>query len=139
MKNTKEYNRAKYLLKRYTPNRITTGEEVSKEYKAKIDKANHDRHKKDLINGILGEVNSPLTVKDEVHSICAEVDDLKILCRTCKIEQIVAVIVLYVQRLHNNQLKEERTRLWNHYDLSWKLYARIVARLLRETRKSRPV
>ena len=139
MKPTKEYNRAKYLLKRYTPNRITTGEQVSKEYKAKIDKANHNRHNKDLINQLLTEVNNPATIHDEVHSICTEIDNLKVLCRRCKVEQIVAVIILYVQRTHNSLMKEEKTRLWNHYDLSWKLYSRIVARLLMETRKGRPV
>ena len=137
MKHTKEYNRVQYLLKKYKNNRISTGEEVSKQYRAKIDKQIHKRHKRNDIDKLLTEINNPNTVREEVYAICDEIDNLKILCRTCKLEQIIAVIILYVQRLHNPKMREEKTRLWNHYDLSWKLYGRIVARLLRETRANR--
>ena len=137
MKHTKEYYRVQYLLDKYKINKISAGELVSKEYKAKVDKQIHQRHKLNDINKLLTEVNNPNTIKEEVYSICEEIGDLKTLCRTCKLEQIVAVIILYVQRLHNPVMKEEKTRLWNKYELSWKLYARIIARLLRETRANR--
>lgn len=137
MKKGHEYNRAKYLLERYTPTHITTNECVSKEYKAKVDKQRHYNNKRRQINSILNEINNPNTVREEVHSICDEIDNLKILCRTCKVEQIIAVIILYVQRIHNVKLAEEKTRLWNHYELTWKIYSRIIARLLIETRKNR--
>ena len=131
------YNRIKYLEKRYSQMNITKDECVSKEYHAKINKNYNNSLKKRQIDMLLTEIRNPLTVKDEVHGICAEIDNLKTLCRTCKVEQIIAVIILYVQRIHNNNLYEEKTALWNHYDLTWKLYSRIVARLLVETRKRR--
>ena len=137
MKRGHEYNRVEYLLNRYTATHITTNECVSKEYKAKVDKTRHENSKRIQIEYLLNEINNPHTVRDEVHDICKEIGNLKILCRTCKVEQIIAVIILYVQRIHNNKIAEEKTRLWNHYDLSWKLYSRIIARLLVETRKNR--
>ena len=137
--NTKEYQRINFLLGKYKHNRISTGEQVSREYKAEIDRQIHNRHKRNDINKLLTEVNNPQTIKREVYAICDEIGDLKKLCRNCKFEQIVSVIILYVQRQYNQNMKEEKTRLWNHYDLSWKLYGRIVARLLRETRKSKPL
>ena len=137
MEHSHEYNRAKYLLERYTPNHITPNECVSKEYKAEVDKRRHYNSKRRQIEYLLNEINNPNTVREEVHDICREIDNLKILCRTCKVEQIIAVIILYVQRIHNTKIAEEKTRLWNHYDLSWKLYSRIIARLLRETRRNR--
>ena len=137
MKHSKEYYRVQYLLNKYKINKISAGELVSKEYKAKVDKQIHKRHKRNDIEKILNDINNPATVRDEVYAICDEIDDLKKLCRTCKFEQIVSVIVLYVQRLYNPVMREEKTRLWNKYELTWKLYARIIARLLRETRANR--
>lgn len=137
MTKNKEYFRVQYLLDKYKINKISAGEIVSKEYKAQVDKQIHKRHKRNDIEKILADINNPSLVRDEVYNICEEIDDLKKLCRTCKFEQIVAVIILYVQRTHNPVMKEERTKLWNKYDLSWKLYSRIIARLLRETRANR--
>ena len=137
MSKGREYHRIMYLQDRYKPNRISPHEEVSKEYKSEINKRIHIRHKRNDIEGLLTEINNPATVREEVHAICDEIGNLKVLCRKCKVEQIIAIIILYVQRLHNPVMKEERTRLWNHYELSWKLYGRVIARLLRETRANR--
>ena len=134
-----EYNRIKHLLKKYDEYNVNQGERLYGETRKKINKNYYGTQRTHMIDSLLTEINNPHTVKNEVYGIIKEVDDLQVLCRTCKFEQIVAVIILYVQRLHNPVMKEERTRLWNHYDLSWKVYARIVARLLRETRRNRPV
>ena len=136
-KKSHSYNRANYLLKRYTPNHITTNECVSKEYKAKVDKRIYQNRQFRQIESILNEINNPNLVRDDVHYICNEIDNLKTLCRRCTIEQIIVTIILYCQRQYNNRLEEERTKIWKKYELSWKLYSRIIARLLSETRKNR--
>ena len=132
-----EYNRIQKLLNKYGEYNVNQGEKLYGETRKKINKNYYGTQRTHLIDSLLTQINNPHTVKKEVYGIINEIDDLKVLCRTCKIEQIVAVIILYVQRLHNPVMKEEKTRLWNHYDLTWKLYARIIARLLRETRKSK--
>lgn len=133
------YDRIKYLEKKYNEYNVNKDETLYGETRKTINKNYYNTQKTHLIDSLLTEINNPQTVKKEVYGIIREFDNLKVLCYKCKIEQIIAVIILYVQRLHNNILKEEKTRLWNHYDLSWKLYGRIVARLLRETRKSKPL
>lgn len=132
-----EYNRIKNLLNKYGEYNVNQGEKLYGETRRKINKNYYGTQRTHLIDSLLTEINNPLTVKNEVYGIITEIDDLKVLCRTCKIEQIISVIILYVQRLHNPVMKEEKTRLWNHYELSWKIYSRIIARLLRETRKNR--
>ena len=132
-----EYDRIKYLKDKYSQYNVIQGEKLYGETRKTINKNYYNTQKKHLVDQLLNEINNPLTVKKEVYGIIKEFDNLKVLCRKCKVEQIVAVIILYVQRLHNPVMKEEKTRLWNHYNLSWKLYARIVARLLKETRANR--
>jgi len=132
-----EYNRIEKLLNKYGEYNVNQGEKLYGDVRKKINKNYYGTQRTHLIDSLLTEINNPHTVKNEVYGIIKEVDDLKVLCRTCKIEQIISVIILYVQRLHNPVMKEEKTRLWNHYDLSWKLYSRIIARLLRETRRNR--
>lgn len=132
-----EYDRINRLLDKYSQYNVNQGEKLYGDTRRTINKNYYNTQKKHLIDQLLNEINNPNTVKTEVYGIIREFDNLKVLCRTCKVEQIVAVIILYVQRLHNPVMKEERTRLWNHYDLSWKLYSRIIARLLRETRANR--
>lgn len=132
-----EYTRIKYLKEKYSQYNVNKGETLYGKTRKTINKNYYNTQKKHLIDQLLNEINNPQTVKREVYGIIHEFDNLKVLCRTCKVEQIVAVIILYVQRLHNPVMKEEKTRLWNKYELSWKLYARIVARLLRETRANR--
>ncbi len=133
----KEYNRIKYLKEKYSQYNVNKGETLYGKTRKTINKNYYNTQKKHLIDQLLNEINNPQTVKREVYGIIHEFDNLKVLCRTCKVEQIVAVIILYVQRLHNPVMKEEKTRLWNKYELSWKLYARIIARLLKETRANR--
>jgi hypothetical protein len=132
-----EYNRIKYLKEKYSQYNVNKGEKLYGKTRQTINKNYYNTQRTHLIDGLLNEINNPQTVKKEVYGIIYEIDNLKVLCRTCSVEQIVAVIILYVQRLHNPVMKEEKTRLWNHYELTWKIYARIIARLLRETRKSR--
>lgn len=132
-----EYDRINRLLDKYGQYNVNQGEKLYGDTRRTINKNYYNTQKKHLVDQLLNEINNPLTVKSEVYGIIQEFDNLKVLCRKCKVEQIIAVIILYVQRLHNPVMKEERTRLWNHYDLSWKLYSRIIARLLRETRRNR--
>ena len=132
-----EYTRIKYLKEKYSQYNVNKGETLYGKTRKTINKNYYNTQKKHLIDQLLNEINNPQTVKREVYGIIHEFDNLKVLCRTCKVEQIVAVIILYVQRLHNPVMKEEKTRLWNKYELSWKLYARIIARLLKETRANR--
>ena len=132
-----EYDRINRLLDKYGQYNVNQGEKLYGDTRRTINKNYYNTQKKHLVDQLLNEINNPLTVKSEVYGIIQEFDNLKVLCRKCKVEQIIAVIILYVQRLHNPVMKEERTRLWNHYDLSWKLYGRVIARLLRETRRNR--
>ena len=131
-------NRIRYLERKYNDYNVAPGEILSKHSRQKIDKNYNQLQRKIQIDYILNEINNPRTVRDEVYNILLS-ENLQDLCRRCKIEQIIAIIILYVQRLHNNNLKEEKTKLWNKYDLSWKLYGRIISRLLTKTRKNKVI
>ena len=130
------YNRINYLQKVYSTTNKAPGEKVTRK---PLDKQRNINLKNRRIDELLTYINNPYTVKEEVHQICTEVDDLKQLCPKCKFEQIVAVIILYVQRIYNNKLIEERTKLWREFDLTWKLYGRIVGRILVLTREKKPL
>lgn len=130
-------NRIRYLEEKYSETNIAQGEILSKETKYKINHNYQKTQKRRIIDSILLQTNNPNTIKEEVHNICEEVDDLKRLCRTCSIEQIVTVIILYVQRLHNPRFVEEERSIWRKYQISWKMYGKIMANLLRETRRNR--
>lgn len=139
MKRTEQHkiNRIKYLEKKYSETNVAKGECLTKETIYNINKNYQDKLKKRQIDSLLNEIRNPLTVKDEVYGICDEVDNLKQLCRTCSIEQIITVVILYVQRLHNPRLIEEDTHIWRKYKLTWKRYALITSRILTITRKRR--
>ena len=124
-----KYNRIKYLEDKYSPTKVAQGEVLSKETISKIKKESYNNKKHLYVDTILNETRNPERIKDEVHDI---VDHMNFhdVCPRCTSEQVVSVVVLYCQRRHNDVLKEERTRLWNRYGLSWKLYARVVANLL---------
>lgn len=88
---------------------------------------------------ILTLAGSNEQVKTEVHYLINKTGDLKKLCRKCKEEQIISVIILHVTRTHNQHFNEEKMKIWNKYDLTWKLYSRIVSNLFKEFRLNNPI
>ena len=75
-----------------------------------------------------------LKIKEEVYYFVKNYR-LKELCSTCKIEEIIAILCLYCWRTYNQKLKEEETKLWKQYHLSWKKYSRVISNVLRKTRE----
>lgn len=126
--------RINYLQKKYSETNVAMGEELFKPTVQRINRNYYSNQKKRFVDGILNEVKNRNSIKDEVHQICSSFDFNK-LCRSCSDEVIVSVIILYVQKTRNTRYYPERTALWRKYELNWKTYSLILARLLEETRK----
>lgn len=126
--------RIKYLEKKYSETNVARGEILSKATISRINKNYNSNQKRRRVDGVLNEVKNRDSIKGEVHQIISTIS-LKDICRTCKEEVIIAVIILYVQKTRNHSYYPERTALWRKYNLDWKTYSLILCRLLEETRK----
>lgn len=131
-----KYNRIQYLEDKYSPTKIAQGELLPKETVSRIKKESYNNKKHLHVDTILTQTRNPERIKEEVHDIIDHVDFREI-CPRCTSEQLISVVVLYCQRQHSSDFKEERTCLWNKYGLSWRLYARVVANLLSKYRGGR--
>lgn len=130
----------RYLENKYKDTNVAMGECLSKEERSRINKKYYDEKVRwRQVQGVLNGANVNSGVEKEVHQITGSLDSLKQLCPRCKEEQIIAVVVLYVQRGFNNRLQEDKTALWRKFGLDWKLYGRIVANLLRVHRRCSPL
>ena len=128
--------RIERLIYEYGETNLNSQEEVSKEFRKEINRKYYDKQNTFVIDGVLNELDPHIRkiVKDEVQEICHSVK-LKELCWNCKIEVIIAIIILYVWRSRYKKLRVEQTGLWRKYDLTWRKYALIMENLLRKTRE----
>ena len=129
-------NRIKYLEKKYSETNVAKGEVLLKSSISRINKNYYTNQKRRRVDGILNEVKNRDSIKEEVHQIVASIPSLKEICRNCKEETIIAVIILYVQKTRNSRFYPERTKLWSKYELDWKIYSLILLRLLQWHRKN---
>ena len=132
------YRRIKNLERRYSETNISKGEVLFPDTISKINKKYNKNQQKRRVDAILNNVKNKDSIKEEVHSIIRDVE-LKSLCRNCSEEQIISIIILYVQRSRNSKYRIERTGLWNKYELNWLKYSLIIERLLKWTREQKRV
>ena len=126
--------RIRNLEKKYSETNINSREVLFPSTVKKINKTYNDNQQKRRVDTILNNINNKDSIKEEVHDIVKS-NNLKELCRNCREEQIIAVIILYVQRTRNSKYLIDRTSLWREYDLSWLKYSLIIERLLKATRE----
>lgn len=126
----------KKLEKRYSETNIGKGEVLNTDTIRRINKKYNRNQQRRRVDAILNNVKNKDSIKGEVHSIVKDVE-LKSLCYNCREEQIIAVIILYVQRTRNSRYRIDRTGLWGEYDLSWLKYSLIIERLLKWTREQK--
>ena len=126
--------RIKYLERKYSETNISQGECLSPSTKKRINKNYNRNQQKRRVDAILGDVKNRESIKKEVHDIVKNAP-LKELCKNCKEETIIAIIVLYVQRTRNTDYRVDRTALWRKYDITWLKYSLIIERLLQWTRE----
>lgn len=126
----------KKLQKRYSETTISKGEVLNTDTVQRINKKYNRNQQRRRVDAILNNVKNKDSIKSEVHSIVKDVE-LKSLCYNCPEEQIIAVIILYVQRTRNSKYRIDRTGLWGEYDLSWLKYSLIIERLLKWTREQK--
>ena len=131
-------NDIRKLERKYSETNISRDEILSTDSIRRINKNYDKNQQKRRVDAILNNVKNKDSIKEEVHNIIWNVQ-LKSLCWNCKEEQIIAVVILYVQRTRNNQYRVNRTGLWREYDLTWEKYALIVERLLKWTREQQRV
>ena len=136
MNNQKKYNRIHYLEEKYSPTKVAQGEILSKETRQKMRKELHNNKKHLQVDTILTQVRKADMIKEEVHEIIDYLNFAEA-CGRCNSEQVICVVVLYCLGQHIYNFQEERTALWSRYDLSWKLYGRVVAYLLSRSRSGR--
>lgn len=127
-----------YLKKTYSETSIGKGEKLSSATVRRINKTYDKNQQKRRVDAILNNVKNKDSIKKEVHDITDSVQ-LKRLCYNCKEEQIIAVIILYVQKTRNKDYRVERASLWKEYDLTWSIYGLILGRLLEWTRKQKNI
>ena len=119
--------RIKYLEKKYSETHLAKDEMLFPDTISRMRKTYNKNQQKRRVDTILNNVKNKDSIKAEVHDIISDVE-LKSLCRNCKEEQIIAIIILYVQRSRNTSYRIERTALWREYGL-------IIERLLKWTRE----
>lgn len=129
-------NRIKRLEYEFGDSNLNSKELVSSTYRSKIDKRYREKQDIFIIDSVLNllEPNVQKMVKREVYQICNQFR-LKELCYNCKIEVIIAIIILYVWKNRYDGLREEQTGLWKKYDLTYRKYALVMRRLLQKTRE----
>lgn len=132
------WNYIKNLEKWYSETNVSKGEELTRETRSVIDKNYKKNQRKRRIDVILNNVKNKNSLKEEVHDLADNLNFQKV-CRTCKEETIIAVIILYVQRRKNPRFRIEQSRLWREYNLSWRLYGLIIERLLKLERENKPI
>lgn len=130
-------NRIKKLQYRYGESNMHCKEIVSPSYKSKIDKKYKDKQDIFIIDGVLTNLDNNVRkmIKKEVYQIC-NTFRLKDLCYNCKIEVIIAIIALYVWKTRHSSLREDQTRIWRVYELTYKKYALVLGKLLQKTRET---
>lgn len=126
------------LEKKYSETNVSQGEVLSNETKKRINQNYNRNQQKRRVDAILNNVKNKDSVKEEVHDIIRTVN-LKDLCKNCKEEVIIAVIILYVQKSRNSEFRVNRTALWREYELSWLKYSLILESLLQQTRENKPI
>ena len=126
--------RIRNLEKRYSETNIAKDEVLNTGTIRKINRKYNKNQQKRRVDAILNNIKNKDSIKEEVHDIIKNVE-LKSLCWNCQEEQIISIIILYVQRTRNNKYRVDRTSLWREYDLSWLKYSLIIERLLKWTRE----
>lgn len=119
---------------KYSETNIAKGEVLFPDTIRTINRKYNSNQQKRRVDAILNNVKNKDSIKEEVHDIIGNVE-LKSLCKNCKEEVIIAIIILYVQRSRNPQYRVNRTKLWKDYDLDWLKYSLIMERLLKWTRE----
>ena len=138
MKNKyKTRNRLKHLQYEYGETNLNSKEIVSATYRSEINRKYKAKQDIFIIDSVLSQLepNVQRMIKEEVYQICNNVR-FKDLCYNCPIEQIITVIILYVWKTRHKTLREDQSRLWSKYDLSWRKYALVLGRLLQKTREN---
>ena len=126
------------LEKRHSETNIGKDEVLFPSTISKINQTYNKNQQKRRVDAILNNVRNKNSIKEEVHEIIGDVK-LKTLCYNCPEEQIIAIIILYVQRTRNPKQRIDRTKLWKEYDITWLKYSLILERLLKFTREKTPV
>lgn len=129
-------NRIKHLERKYKETSIAKDEMLSNDSIRKINKRYEKNQRKRRIDSILNNVKNKDSIKEEVHNIADEIP-IKKICRNCQEGEVIAIVILYVQRTRNSNYRIDRTALWKEYKVSWRKYSLIVERLLEWTRKEK--
>lgn len=132
------YHRIHNLERKYSETNVAPEEKLFPSTIKKINKRYDKNQQKRRVDAILNNVKNKDSIKEEVHEIIETVN-LNDLSRTYPEEQIIAIIILYVQRTRNSRYIIERTRLWRVYDLTWNKYSLIIERLLKWTREQQRI
>jgi hypothetical protein len=129
-------NRIKYLEKKYKETSVAKDEILSDDTIRKINKTYEKNQRKRRIDSILNNIKNKDSIKEEVHNIADEIP-IKEICKNCKEAEVIAIVILYVQRTRNSHYRIDRTALWSKYNLTWTKYSLIVERLLKWTREQK--
>ena len=127
-------NRIRNLERKYSETNVSEGEVLNTDTVRRINQKYNKNQQKRRVDAILNNIKNKDSIKEEVHDIIKNVE-LKSLCWNCREEQIIAIIILYVQRTRNSKYRVDRTSLWREYELSWLKYSLIIERLLKWTRE----
>lgn len=130
-------NRIKYLEHEFRDDHLNSDELISPTMKSEVNKKYYDKNQLKDVDDVLSTL-PPFTghlLKKQVYYIVKNFK-LKDLCRKCKLEVILAVIIIFVWKDYNKSLKIDDNSLWKKYDLNWRIYGIIIGNLLRKTREN---
>lgn len=125
------------LQKKYSKTNFQKGEVLVKT-RPEINKEYYNNQQRRVVDTVLNNVKQRDSIKEEVHNIVKEFP-LKDLCKNCKEEVIISVIILYCCKVRDSRFMVERSKLWNKYSLTWQKYSLILGRLLQKHRENAPI
>lgn len=128
--------RINYLEKKYAPNRLATGEMVSTKYKSEVNRRQYRQRRYFEVKTLAHKYDFNAYTVEKTMFIINFVNDLKKLYKRAKLEQITIAILLYCKWEDNPALELDKTKPWEDYELDWKMYSRIISRILMIYRKN---
>ena len=131
-------NRLNYLNREYSNTHMNSDEVVSSTFKKQINKNYGDTERIKMVDDVLYTLPSYTAslLKERVYYLVKHYR-LKELCSRCKMETIIAVLVIYIWRDYNKRVVINNNKIWKKYDLSWEIYAKVLDNLLRKSAEKR--
>lgn len=109
---------------------------VSTEYKSEVNRRQYRQRRYFEVKTLAHKYDFNACTVEKTMFIIDLVNDLKKLYNRAKLEQIIIAILLYCKWEDNPALELDKTKPWKDYELDWKMYSRIISKILNFYRRN---